>query len=483
MSDYPEIFHVRQSFPRPRVEDVAAEVQRELATLHLGETIRAGQTVAVTAGSRGIAQIHRIIKAIVDHLKELGASPFIVPAMGSHAGGMAEGQRALIERYGITEQYCGCPIHASMETAIVCRAQEGFPVHFDRHAYQADHVVVCGRVKPHTNFTGDVESGLMKMMLIGLGKHEGAKIYHRAIQDYSFAQIVRSVAREVLAKCKIAAGVAIVENGYDETAKIAAVRPDEFEQREKQLLLLAREWMPRLPFDRAGILLLDEIGKNISGTGMDTNVVGRKYGVHQAAPDEFPKIRMIAIRNLTDETHGNATGLGMAEFCRARAPGRNPGHHREGFLPGHGAHLGVTADGDERSPVPADPGLGVIADEQPVGRDTDRGARRGARDDAEDGGDVGELMGPDDQVAIGGGHGDVGVSEDPAVVRTFPHCLNHVHAKPLGRGDCLLLLFSHVVFRTDEDPNRDRSPARRANSFCRRSRLRTSDSATRLPMT
>ena len=318
MSDYPEIFRVRQSFPRPRVEDVTAKVHTELAALGLGETIRRGQTVAVTAGSRGIAQIHQIIKAIVDHLKGLGASPFIVPAMGSHAGGTAEGQRDLIERYGITEQYCGCPIRTSMETVIVCHAQEGFPVHFDRLAYQADHVVVCGRVKPHTNFTGDVESGLMKMMLIGLGKHAGAKIYHRAIHDYSFTQIVRSVAREVLAKCKIAAGVAIVENGYDETARIAAVRPGEFEQREKELLVLARQWMPRLPFDRADVLLLDEIGKNISGTGMDTNVVGRKHGIHRAAPDEFPKIRMIAVRNLTDETHGNATGLGMAEFCRTR---------------------------------------------------------------------------------------------------------------------------------------------------------------------
>jgi hypothetical protein len=300
------------------VEDVTAEVERELAGLRLGETIRAGQSVAVTAGSRGIAQIPRIIKAIVDHLKGLGASPFIVPAMGSHAGGIAEGQRDVIERYGITEPYCGCPIRASMETTIVCQAQEGFPVHFDRFAYQADHVVVCGRVKPHTNFTGDVESGLMKMMLIGLGKHEGAKIYHRAIKDYSFSQIVRSVAREVLAKCKIVAGVAIVENGYDETAKITALRPGEFEQREKQLLQLAREWMPRLPFDTADILLVDEIGKNISGTGIDTNVVGRKHAFHQAGPDEFPKIRYIAIRNLTEQTHGNATGLGMAEFCRTR---------------------------------------------------------------------------------------------------------------------------------------------------------------------
>jgi hypothetical protein len=164
---------------------------------------------------------------------------------------------------------------------------------------------------------GEIESGLMKMMLIGLGKHNGAKIYHRAIQDFSFGQILRSVAREVLARCRIVAGVAIVENGYDETARIEAVAPQQFEEREKALLLLARQWLPKLPFARADILFIDEIGKNISGTGMDTNVIGRKYNDHAAREDEFPKIKRIAVRGLTHETHGNATGLGIAEFCRS----------------------------------------------------------------------------------------------------------------------------------------------------------------------
>jgi hypothetical protein len=251
-------------------------------------------------------------------MRGLRAQPFIVPAMGSHAGGTAEGQREMIEQFGITEAFCGCPIHASMETVVVCQAAEGFPVYFDRLAFEADHVVVCGRVKPHTDFQGDVESGLLKMMLIGLGKHDGAKIYHRAIRDYSFSQIAHSVANEVLAKCRIAAGVAIVENGYEETAKISGVRPNDIPQREKELLQLARQWMPRLPFDDADVLLIDEIGKNISGTGLDTNVVGRKFGIHQAAEKEFPKLRMIAVRDLSEETHGNATGLGIAEFCRTR---------------------------------------------------------------------------------------------------------------------------------------------------------------------
>jgi hypothetical protein len=301
------------------VEDIPSEVASELSRLNLDTTIQPGQSVAITAGSRGIANIHIIIKSIVDHLKGLGAEPFVVPAMGSHGGATAEGQQGIVEGYGITEDYVGCPIRSSMETVIVCDAKEGFPVHFDKNAYGADHVVVCGRVKPHTTFVGDIESGLMKMMLIGLGKYEGAKTYHRAIKDHSFGQIVRSVAKEVLSKCRIVAGLAIVENGYDETARITAVGPNEFEEREKELLVLAKQWMPRLPFKQADLLVVDQIGKNISGSGMDSNVVGRKFLEHRAGDDEWPKVRTIFLRGLTEETHGNATGIGMAEFALTRA--------------------------------------------------------------------------------------------------------------------------------------------------------------------
>ncbi len=318
MSAYPSVFHLRQTFERPRVDDVAGTVEAELAKLELRARIRPGQSVAISAGSRGIANIRIIIKAVVDHLRGLGAAPFLVPAMGSHAGGTAEGQQRLLEQYGITAAFCGCPIRSSMETVVVCHAREGFPVHFDRLAYEADHVVVCGRVKPHTSFSADVESGLMKMLLIGLGKHRGAQIYHRAMMDHGFARIVRSVAPEVLARCHIAAGVAVVENAYDETALIKGVRPEDFEASDRELLVLARRWQPRLPFDRVDLLLIDQLGKDISGAGMDTNVVGRKFGVHAPGPDERPEVRYIAIRGLTLHTSGNATGLGLAEFCRSR---------------------------------------------------------------------------------------------------------------------------------------------------------------------
>jgi hypothetical protein len=318
MLTLPSFFRVRQTFESPRVADIPAEVRGQLASLKLEERIKPGQSVAISAGSRGIANIAVITKAIVDHTKSLRASPFIVPAMGSHGGGTAEGQRKVLESYGVTETFCGCPIRASMETVVVCQTGEGFDVHFDRHAFEADHVIVVNRVKPHTGFSGDLESGLMKMMLIGLGKHEGAKVYHRAIQDYSFGQIVRSVAGRVLESCRIAAGVAIVENGYDETASIQAIAPGEFEAREKELLVLARTLMPRLPFEHVHLLVVDEIGKDVSGSGMDTNVVGRKFHDHAAAKNEFPKVKRIVVRGLSKATHGNAAGIGMAEFCTRR---------------------------------------------------------------------------------------------------------------------------------------------------------------------
>jgi len=314
----PQIFRLRQKFDGPRVENVAAEVEAQLEGLALHQRVRSGQQVAITAGSRGVANIAAIIKATVEHFQRLGAHPVIVPAMGSHGGGTAEGQRALVEGYGITEKYCGCRIHSSMKTVVVCETAEGFPVHFDRVAFESDHVVVVNRVKPHTDFTGDIESGLLKMMLIGLGKHEGAKVYHRAIKDHSFGQIVRSVAREVSARCKVLCGIATIENGYDETARIAALLPEQFESQEKQLLVLAKQWMARLPLSEVDVLLVDYLGKNISGAGMDTNVIGRKYDENKATDRDLAAVKRIIVRGLTSESHGNATGIGYAEFCHRR---------------------------------------------------------------------------------------------------------------------------------------------------------------------
>src|SRR5579862_9010438 len=315
---FPRMLRVRQTFDAQRLADVGGEVQRQLGQLKLAGKVRPGQTVAVTVGSRGIANIPVITKAICDHVRGLGGKPIIIPAMGSHGGGTAAGQREIIESYGVTEEYTGAEIRSSMETVIVDRTPQGIPVHFDRNALECDHVIVCGRVKPHTGFVGEIESGLHKMMLIGLGKHAGAKIYHRAILDYSFREIIQAVAAIVLEKCKVLCGVAIVENAYDQTALIEAVPPEKFYEREKELLLLSRKWMPRLPFKEIGLLIVDEIGKNISGSGMDTNVIGRKFlGNADEGRDEYC-CKRIFIRGLTEETHGNACGIGLAEFTNRR---------------------------------------------------------------------------------------------------------------------------------------------------------------------
>jgi hypothetical protein len=316
---YPKVLRIRQSFERPRVEDVAARVRQALERIGLGQRIRPGQTVALTAGSRGIANIPVILKSTADHLKKLGAKPFVVPAMGSHGGGTAEGQKHIIESYGITEEFVGAPIKASMEVVTVGTTPEGYPVYLDKHASQADHIGVIGRVKPHTNYHGPIESGLLKMMMIGLGKHVGALAYHRVLLEKPYDQVVRSVGQLMCSRAPIAFGVATVENAYDETARIDAIRPADFEEAEEELLTLARRWLMRLPLHEADLLIIDEIGKNISGSGMDTNVVGRKRALRSqpAAPDQ-PQMRHIFIRGLTEKTHGNAAGIGLADFTTSR---------------------------------------------------------------------------------------------------------------------------------------------------------------------
>jgi hypothetical protein len=313
------MLRIRQQFERPRVENLAGAVRDTLARLDLGRTIRPGQTVALTAGSRGIANIPLILKSVVSFLKDLGARPFLVPAMGSHGGATAEGQRHLIESYGITEAYVGAPIRSSMEVVPVGSTTEGFPVFLDRQASEADHIGVVARVKPHTGYHGPIESGLLKMMMIGLGKHTGALAYHRILLEYPFDQVVRSVSRTLRARAPITFGLGVVENAYEETALIEAVPAEAFEPREEALLVQAKRWLARLPFREADLLIVDEIGKDVSGSGMDTNVVGRKRAFRTAAPPENqPAIRLIYVRGLSERTHGNATGIGLADFTNKR---------------------------------------------------------------------------------------------------------------------------------------------------------------------
>jgi hypothetical protein len=260
-----------------------------------------------------------ILKSVVQFLKDLGARPYIVPTMGSHGGGTAEGQRQVLESYGITEEFVGAPIKASMEVITLAKTPEGYTVYLDKNASEADHIGVIGRIKAHTGFHGPIESGLFKMMLIGLGKHVGALEYHRILLDQPYDPVVRSVGKTMLASGKVAFGMGIVENAYDETAHIEAVRPVDFVTREEEMLVLAKRWLPRLPITRADLLIIDEIGKEISGSGMDTNVVGRKRAFrNDKGPSDQPEMRFIFVRGLSAHTHGNAAGIGLADFTTAR---------------------------------------------------------------------------------------------------------------------------------------------------------------------
>lgn len=315
---YPRMMCIRQHFDAPTLQDVPGAIRQELAKLPLSTRIRPGDSVALTVGSRGIANMALIIKILVEELKAQGAKPFIVPAMGSHGGGTSEGQRAIVEAYGVTEDFTGAPINATMEVVQVGSIEDGIPVFFDKYAYEADHVAIVARIKPHTDFSGEIESGLHKMMLIGLGKHRGASLYHQAFAHYSFDHIVRSVGQAVIENCNILLGLAIVENQFDETALIKAVAPEEFLEREKELLILAKKLIPRLPFQQVDLLIVDQMGKDVSGTGMDTNVIGRKDYLYPCSEEVFPKVTRIYVRDLTRETHGNATGIGIADYTHTR---------------------------------------------------------------------------------------------------------------------------------------------------------------------
>src|ERR671930_195374 len=310
----PRMVRVRQTFSRPRVADIPRTVGERLAAANL--PVKRGDTVAVGAGSRGIANIDVIVGAAVRYLKDLGARPFVFPAMGSHGGGTAEGQLDVLAHYGITEATMGCPVRATMEVTQVGEAL-GLPVWLDRYASEADWIGLVNRVKPHTDFKGSIESGLFKMLTIGLGKHTGAIQYHRANIHHGYETVITSVGREMLAKARIGFGLGVVENGYDETARIEAFTAENLEAGERRLLKDAREWMARLPFSPMDVLIVEEIGKNISGAGMDTNVIGRPSNPHEPFPAD-PKILWIVALDLTDESYGNATGLGNADFTTRR---------------------------------------------------------------------------------------------------------------------------------------------------------------------
>jgi hypothetical protein len=310
----PRMCRVRQSLEGSAIDDVPNEVRARVQALGLGSRVRSGQTIAITAGSRGITGIDRILRAVVEECVALGLRPFIVPAMGSHAGATAQGQQHLLEHYGINAAAMGCDIRSSMDVVRIGEVK-GIPVFCDRNAWEADHIAVVARVKPHTDFDNEIESGLFKMMSVGLGKREGAEHYHRAGHDYGYADVFPAVGKTMLEMAKVLFGLAVVENGNGQTARIEAILPLEFYEVEKALLVQAKAWLGRLPFETLDLLIVDEMGKNISGTGMDPNVIGRPCIQKHTGK---PRVRQLLARDLTPESDGNALGIGMADLTTKR---------------------------------------------------------------------------------------------------------------------------------------------------------------------
>lgn len=317
---FPRVFRLRQDLPRRPPVDIPATVDAELARLIEG--IKPGARIAVAVGSRGIANLAAIVERAIGRLKAAGAQPFIIPAMGSHGGASPEGQTCILADYGVTSESIGAPVEAAMETRQLGSISTGAQVVMSAAALKADGILVVNRVKPHTDFVGALGSGLMKMLVVGLGKHAGAARFHRAAQSLGYEAALRETARIILGSAPVLGGLALIEDAFHQTARIEAIPPADFERGEERLLREARELMPRLPFDDIDLLIVDRIGKNISGTGMDSNVIGRSvHGYSTLFAEQAgssPRIKRIFVRDLTPETHGNSIGIGMADLTTTR---------------------------------------------------------------------------------------------------------------------------------------------------------------------
>ena len=311
----PNMVKIRQEFDRTRLENVAAEVRKSLERREILGNLRPGMTVAVAVGSRGISNHALIVRETVRFLRDHGARPFIVSSMGSHGGATAEGQRAILEGYGIREEYCGCPVKAGTDCALIGYTGDGSPVYIDRYAAEADGIVLVNRIKPHTAFRGPYESGLMKMMAIGLGKQKGAETCHAAGFE-NMAENIPRFAAAVLKNCNILAGIAMLENAYDETREVIALAADEIPEQEPELLERAKRYMPRILVDHVDLLVVGQIGQNFSGDGMDPNIAGT-FATKCASGGLNTK--RVAVLDISDESHGNGVGFGMADVSTRRA--------------------------------------------------------------------------------------------------------------------------------------------------------------------
>jgi hypothetical protein len=315
--DLPNLYLVQQDIPTPRLENVTATLMEKLEAFPLANKVQKGDRIAITAGSRGIRDMAQVLRGLALHFRRLGAKPFISPAMGSHGGATAEGQVEVLSHLGVDEKTVEAPIVSSMEVVEVGRLRGDVPVLVGKDFKEADHIVVVNRIKSHTDFKGEIESGLLKIMMIGMGKHKGAQLAHKAVIHRGFQEVVVEWGNTLLKNLPILMGVGIVENYYSETAYLEVIGPTQFVTEEKRLLKEAKKIIGKIPFNGIDLLIIDEMGKNISGTGMDTNVIGRI--MHIATPEPKPsQFRRIFVRDINEETGGNAIGIGLADFTTER---------------------------------------------------------------------------------------------------------------------------------------------------------------------
>ena len=311
---FPPLIPIDQHFGRERVEDIEATIALELKKVP--SSAIAGKSIAITVGSRGITGILDIIRALIFELKACGGHPFIVPSMGSHGGATAEGQVKILAGYGITEESMDAPIRSSMEVVEIGRLEDGTPLYIDRIASEADGIVIANKIKPHADFKANYESGLVKMLCIGLGKHKGAVTLHRHGFD-RFDKVLPEAAEVLLDRLPILFGLAILENAFDDLMRLEIIPPDRILSREKELLEIAKASIGRLLFPRIDLLIIDEIGKNISGEGMDPNVTGRP-GSRLPGFNSAPEIQKIVVLDVTPQSHGNGVGIGLADVSTRR---------------------------------------------------------------------------------------------------------------------------------------------------------------------
>ncbi|MGV9171016.1 MAG: lactate racemase domain-containing protein [Promethearchaeia archaeon] len=307
----PKIRYTRQEFNMPFLQNIEQSVRSELTKCGLKEKIQPNHRVAITGSSRGIKDQALVLKTIVEYVKELNAEPFIFPAMGSHGGGTAEGQRQILADYGITETKMACPVKATMEVQTIGTSEFGTPINIDKYAAKADHIILVNSIKCHSKFVGEVESGLSKMALIGLGKHKGAQLYHRLIDEHSWPTVVSSIRKQILKEIPVICGVGIIQNADHGIAEVVALTPNKFASEEPQLFSKAKQLMAQIPFRKVDLLIVDEMGKEIFGTGMNSMITGRK-------PNSPNKVLWLFVRDLTKQTHGNAQGIGLADFTTKR---------------------------------------------------------------------------------------------------------------------------------------------------------------------